>query len=182
MNLSVKMRTALVFAVVFLSTFFATMFIITATQSAYSTPDEYDTTVGNMVIKIGPKPNSTDVPLDTTITIDALSSATLGELQITPKVSISSIATEVSGPLSYKQIFYLAQLLEPATSYSVSTTIKDTPFSWSFITTSESYQHITSYFIATYAPWIALAVAIITTLFVVLAIRTRKKETSQPPT
>ena len=175
MNLSVKMRTALLFAVVFLSTFFATMFIITITQSAYSTPDEYDTTVENMVIKIGPKPNSTDVPLDTTITIDALSSAALDELQTTPEVSISSIATEVSGPLSYKQTFYPAQLLKPATSYSVSTTIKDTPFSWSFTTTLESYQPKTSYYIATYAPWIALAAAIITTLFAVSAIWTRKK-------
>lgn len=175
MNLSIKMRVVLILAVVFLSTFFASMLIISSTQSAYSTPEDYVTEVEDMAITIGPKPNSTNVPLDTTITLDALSSAALSELHITPEVSISSIATEVSGPLSYKQTFYPAHLLKPATCYNVSITIKEVPFSWSFITTSEIYQPTANYYLATYAPWIALATATTTTLLAGLAIWQRKK-------
>ena len=175
MNLSKKMRAALILAAVFASTFLTVFLVISSTQSAYSTPNTYLSEVGGMDITIGPKPNATDVPLDTTITIDAFSSAELNDLNTTPEVPIASIAVEVSGPLSYKQTFYPAQLLEPATSYTVSVTIRDTPVSWSFTTTSEPYQPTISFYIATYAPWIAIAVATTTTLLTGSAIWHRKK-------
>ena len=178
MILFIRMHTTLILTLVSLITFLITMLIISGTQSAYSAPYEYTIEVEDMTITIGPKPNSTNVALDTTITIDSLSSASSDELRISPEVAISSLATEVSGPLSYKQTFYPAQLLKPATNYTVSITIRDTPFSWSFATTSESYQPKTSYYLAKYSPWIALATATITTLLVGLVIWKRKKRYS----
>jgi hypothetical protein len=164
MNLSKNMRAILILAAVFASTFIIVLLVISSTQSAYFTPDTYLLAVEGMDITIGPKPNATDVPLDTTITIDAFSSAALNDLQITPEVSIPNVAVEVSGPISYKQIFYPTQLLEPATTYTVSVTIRDEPVSWSFTTTSQPYQPTISFYLATYAPWIALATATTTLL------------------
>jgi ABC-type oligopeptide transport system substrate-binding subunit len=164
MNFSKKMRTAFVLAAVFASTFLTVFLVISSTQSAYSTPDTYVSVVNGMDITIGPKPTATDVPLDTTITVDAFSFATLNDLHMTPEVPIVSVAVEVSGPLSYKQTFYPAQLLKPATSYTASVTIRDAPVTWSFTTTSEPYHPTISFYIATYAPWIALATATATTL------------------
>lgn len=178
MILSIRMHTTLILALVLLLTFLITLLVISGTQSAYSAPYEYTAEVEDMTITVGPKPNSTNVALDTTITIDSLSSASLDELRITPEVAISSPAIEVSGPLSYKQTFYPAQLLKPATNYTVSIAIRDTPFSWSFTTTSESYQPKTSYYLAKYAPWIAFVTATIATLLVGLVIWRRKKRYS----
>jgi hypothetical protein len=182
MNLSKKMRAVLIIAAVFASTFLAVYLVISSTQSAYSTPENYVSELEGMDITIGPKPNATDVPIDTTITIDALSSATLNDLNATPEIPIANIAVEVSGPLSYKQTFYPAQLLKPCTSYTVSVTIRDTPVSWSFTTTSEQYQPTISFYLATYAPWIALATAATTTLIAGSAIWHRKKRNSYPAT
>ena len=175
MNLSKKLRAALILAAVLMLTFLTVFLAISLTQSAYSTPDRYASGVNGMTITIGPKPNSTAVPLDTTITIDALSSATINDLHMTPEVPISLVATEVSGPLSYQQTFYPAQLLKPATSYTVSVTISDMPVSWSFTTTSEPYHPTISFYLATYALWIAFATAIATISLVGLAIWYRKK-------
>ncbi len=175
MNLSKKMRAALILAAAFVFTFLTVFLVISLTQSAHSTPDHYISEIDGMTITIGPKPNATDVPLDTTITIDALSSAALKGLRLTPEVPIASVAIEVSGPLSYQETFYPAQLLKPATSYTVSVTIRDTPFSWSFNTTSEPYHPTISFYLVTYALWIAFATAVATTLLVGLAIWGRKK-------
>ena len=166
-----------VFALTFLSVFL----VISLTQSAYSIPEHYASGVNGMTITIGPKPNSTDVPLDTTITIDALSAATLNDLHMAPEVPINSVAIEVSGPLSYKQTFYPAQLLKPATSYTVSLTIRNIPVSWSFTTTSELYHPTISFYLATYVLWIAFSTAIATTLLVHLAIWYKKKRVNEPP-
>lgn len=149
--------------------------VISNTQSAYSTPDYYVAGVDGMAITIGPKPNSTDVPLGTTITIDALSSATLNDLHMAPEVPIALVTSEVSGPLSYKLTFYSVQLLKPATSYTVSVAIRDVPVSWSFTTTSEPYHPTVSFYLATYVLWIAFSTATATTLLVGLAIWYRKK-------
>jgi hypothetical protein len=176
MNLSKKMRAALILAAVFVYKFLTVFLVISSTQSAHSTPDFYVSEADGMTVTIGPKPNATDVPLDTTITIDALSSAALDDLRMAPEVPIASVAIEVSGPMSYKQTFYPAQLLKPATSYTVSVTVRDMPVSWSFTTTSELYYPTISFYLATYVLWIAFATAIATTLLVDLAIWYRKKQ------
>jgi hypothetical protein len=169
------MRAALVLAAVFASTFIVVFLVISGTQSAYSTPDTYLTAVQDMDITIGPKPNATNVALDTTITIDTFSSATPNDLQVTPEVPIANVAVEVSGPISYKQTFYPAQLLEPATTYTVSVTIRNDPVSWSFTTTAQPYQPTISFYLATYSPWIALATAVTITLLVGIVTQRKKK-------
>jgi hypothetical protein len=181
MNFSRNMRAALVLAAVFASTFIIMFLVISGTQSSFSTPDTYLSAVQGMDITIGPKPNATDVALDTTITIDTFSAATLNDLQVTPEVPIANVAVEVSGPISYKQTFYPAQLLQPSTTYTVSVTIKNEQVSWSFTTTSQPYQPTTSFYLATYAPWIALATATTTTLLASSAIWRKKKQTNNPP-
>ena len=168
MSLSKKTRAALILAVVFASTFLAVFLVISLTQSAHSTPDSYASGVDGMTVTIGPKPNST------TITVDALSSAALNDLRIVPEVPIAGVSTEVSGILSYKQTFYPAQLLKPATSYTVSVTVRDVPVSWSFTTTSEAYQPTVSFYLATYVLWIAFAAAVATTSLFGLAVLRRK--------
>jgi hypothetical protein len=180
MNLSKKMRAALILAGVFVFTFLTVFLVIFLTQPAHSTPDSYVLEGDGMAITIGPKPNSTDVPLDTTITIDALASAALNDLHLTPEVPIARVTSEVSGPLSYKQTFYPAQLLKPATSYTVSVTIVNVPVSWSFTTTSELYHPTISFYLATYVLWIAFSTATATTLLVGLAIWYRKKRVYEP--
>ena len=175
MDLSEKLHIAIILILVFVLTFLIPFLVISLTQSAYSTPSNYVSAVDSMSITIGPAPNSTNISLDTTITIDALSAATISNLQMTPEVTIALVTSEVSGPLSYKQTFYPAQPLEPATSYIVSVTIKNIPVSWSFSTTSEPYHPTISFYLATYALWIALSAATATTSSVGFAIWYRKK-------
>ena len=178
MNLSKNMRAALILVAVFASTFIIVFLLLFGTQSAYSTPDTSLSAVEGMDITIGPKPNATDIPLDTTITIDTFSAAILNDLHVTPEVSIANVAVEVSGPISYKQTFYPAQLLQPATTYIVSVTIRNEPVSWSFTTTSQPYQPTTSFYLSAYSPWIALVTAIITTTLASSAIWRKKKQTN----
>lgn len=181
MDFSKKLHVASIFVGVFVFTFLTVFLVIFLTQPAHSTPDYYVSEVDGMTITIGPKPNSTDVSLDTTITIDALASAALNDLHLTPEVPIAHVTSEVSGPLSYKQTFYPAQLLKPATSYTVSVTIMNVPLSWSFATTSELYHPTISFYLATYVLWIAFSTATATTLLVGLAIWYRKKRVNEPP-
>jgi hypothetical protein len=182
MNLSKKVQAALILLAVYALTFLAVFLAISLTQSAYSTPDNYISDVGGMDFTIGPKPNATDVPLDTAITIDALSSAALDDLRLSPEVPIARVGIEVSGTLSYQRTFYPARLLEPATSYTVSVTIRDTPVTWSFTTTSKPYQPTISFYLATYVLWIALPTAAATTLLAGVAIRYRKNRANESPT
>jgi hypothetical protein len=176
MNLSKKMQVALILAAAYVLTFLTVFLVICLTQSAYSTPEHYTSDVAGMDFTIGPKPNATDVPLDTTITIDALSSAALDELRLAPEVPISHVGVEVTGTLSYQRTFYPAHLLKPATSYTVSVTIRDVPVSWCFTTTSEPYHPTISFYLATYMLWIALSTATATIALVGLAICYRKNE------
>ena len=174
MDFSKKTQKALILTAIFACTFIAAFSAIFFTQSEYSTPDNSVSDVAGMDFTIGPKPNATDVPLDTTITIDALSSAALDDLRMDPEVPIARVGVEVTGTLSYQRTFYPAQLLKPATYYTVYVTIRDVPFSWSFTTTPEHYHPSISYYLATYALWIALSTATITTALVGLVLRYKK--------
>lgn len=178
MDLSKKLHVAIILTLFFVLTFLVLFLVISLTQSAHSTPGNYISAVDSMSITIGPAPNATNISLDTTITIDALSATTISNLRMTPQVPIALVTNEVSGPLSYKQTFYPAQPLEPATSYVVSVTIKNIPVSWSFTTTSEPYHPTISFYLATYALWIALSAATATTSSIGFAIWYRKKRIS----
>ncbi len=170
MNLSKKQHTALRLAVVFSASFLIVFLTILLTQSAYSTPSSYVSIINGMDITLGPPPNSTNIPLDTTITVDALASASLNDLHVTPEVNFASVTSETTGPLTYRTMFYPGKLLKPATSYNVSVTIMDVPVSWSFTTTTEPFHPGISYYLATNGLWIALSAAASATTIVGFAV------------
>jgi len=145
------------------------------TQSAYSTPDAYVFSLDGMGITIGPKPNSTNVPLDTTIAIDTWRSPTVSDFNLMPEAPIARLTKEKVGLASMLTTFYPAEPLKPATTCNVSVVIMNVPVSWSFATTSEPYHPTSAFYLVTYALWIALSAAIATTLLVGLAIWFRRK-------
>jgi len=176
MYLSKKLRFVLLLVAVFSVSFLTGFLAIFISQSAHSTPPNYLSAINGMDIVLGPPPNSKNVPLDTTIIVDALSSAALDDLRLAPEVPISRVDIEVSGPLSYKRTFYPAQPLNPATSYTVSVTIVDVPVSWSFTTTAEPFNPGISFYLSNNVLWISLSGAAFATLIVGLAIWLRKKQ------
>ena len=178
MKLPKKQQSILLFAAVFAVVFLAVFSAITLTQSAYSTPPQSILYVDTMDINVGPPPNSTNIPLGTTITIDALAIADLNDLQLTPKVPISHVSSETTGPLTYKTTFYPAEPLNPATTYNVSVTISENPVSWVFTTTTTPFQPTASFYLATNNLWISLTIAGATTAIAVVAVWFR----SQPRT
>jgi hypothetical protein len=159
LELSKKLRLALILVVVFSALFLTVYLAIFFTQSSHSTPSNSVSLVGSMDIALGPPPNSTNVPLDTTITVEAVASAALNDLHITPEEPIARVYSEATSPLTYQNTFYPAQLLQPATTYNVSVTIMDLPVSWTFTTTAEAFSPGISFYLANNVLWISLAFA-----------------------
>lgn len=176
MKISKQLYRALLLAVVFSASFLVVFLAIFLTQSAYSTPAHYISVVDGMGITLGPPPNSTNILLDTTITIDTLNSAEVSDLHITPEVPIARVTSENSGPLTSLKTFYPAQQLKPATSYNVSATIMDVPVSWSFTTTSEPFNLGISFYLATNVLWIALSAALSATSIFGFAMWYKRKQ------
>jgi len=164
MKLSKKLRMAPILALVFSASFLTVFLGIFFTQSANSTPSSSVSLVGSMDITLGPSPNSSSVPLDTTITVEAVASAALDDLHLTPKVPIARVYSEATSPLTYLNKFYPAELLQPATTYNVSVTVMGKPVSWIFTTTAEPYRPGISYYLATNVLWISLGVAALVTV------------------
>jgi hypothetical protein len=180
MNLP-KLYLVLLLAVVFVVSFLTLFLAIFFSQSAHSTPSSYGLILNGMDISVGPPPNSTNVPLDTTITVDALASAALNDLHLAPEVPIASRYSQVTSSLTYLNTFYPAQLLKPATSYTVSVTVMNEPVSWSFTTTSEPFNPGISFCLATNALWIALSAATSATLIAGFAIWLKRKRAKLNP-
>lgn len=176
MNLSKKLYSTLLLAVVFSASFLAVFWAIFFTQSAYSMPPGYILAVDSMEITLGPPPNSTNIRLDTTIIIDILNSAIISDLHITPEVPIARVTSENSGPLSSLNKFYPAQQLKPATTYNVSATMMNVPVSWSFTTTSEPIKPGISFYLATNAVWISLLTAVSATSIAGFAVWHKRKK------
>ena len=174
MNLLKNLQVALPLMAVFSAFFITVLLGILFTQAANSTPSQYVFVHNGMEIKFGPPPNSTDIPLDTTITIDALATATITDFRVTPEVPLTRTHSETTGPLNYLYTFYPAQPLKPATSYTVSVTVSDASVSWNFTTTAEPFKPSLSFLLATNALWIALAAAASATAIIALAMRWRK--------
>ncbi len=177
MNLSENQNFALRVAVVFSVSFLVVFLAILLTQSEYSTPTSYASIFNGMDIAVGPPPNSTNISLDTTITVEALASASLNDLHVTPKVNFASVTSETTGPLTYLTTFHPDKLLKPGTSYNVSVTIMNMPVSWSFTTTSQPFHPGTSYYLATNGLWIALSVATFSTTIAAFVTKARGKTT-----
>ena len=157
---------ASVFAISFLAVYLSIFF----TQSGHSMPSSYDPQLPSMDIALGPPPNSTNIPLDTAITVEAVASAALNDLHLTPKVPIGRVYSEATSPLTYLNIFYPSRLLQPSTTYNVSVTILSEPVSWIFTTTSEPFRPGVNYFLATNVLWISIAVAVSVTSVVGLTV------------
>ena len=171
------MRLLLLLALVFSVTFLSVFLAIILSQSAYSTPPAYTLDIDGMGIKVGPPPNSTGIPLDTSIIIDALTSASLADFQMTPQVAIARLSSENSSPLTYVNSFYPTQPLKPATFYTVSVIVMNVPVSWSF-TTAEVFSPGISFYLATNAFWIALLTAVLVTLISGYPLKLRSKAKS----
>ena len=175
MKLSKMQQIALRLGAVFLVSFLTVFLAIFLTQSAYSTPAQYMSDVNGMDITLGPPPNSTDVRLDTTITIEAVATAEINDLQLNPEVPIASVASHTTGILTYVNTFYPARLLTPATSYNISVIIEGVPIVWSFTTTSEPFSPGISFYLATNVLWIALTAATSATAVVGIAVWYKKR-------
>jgi hypothetical protein len=91
-------------------------------------------------------------------------------------VPIAYVTSETSGPLSSLETFYPAQQLKPATTYNVSVTIMGVPVSWSFTTTSESFNPTISFYLATNVLWIALSAAVSAASIAGLAMWYKRKQ------
>ena len=154
-----KAKLAAFLAAVFASSFTIVFLTIFFTQSAHSSPVGYLLTINDMEIKVGPPLNSKNIPLDTTITVEALASATLDDLQIVPETAIARVYSEVTGPLTYLNTFYPAKLLKPETRYNVSVTIMHAPIEWSFTTTAKPFEPGVGFYLATNSLWIAIVAA-----------------------
>jgi hypothetical protein len=147
---------------------------ISFTQSTHSTPSKKASMFNTMTINLGPPPNSTGISLDTTITIDTTALATLNNLQITPETPINHIESITSGPLTYENIIYPAQPLEPSTAYTVSVDISDVPVIWTFTTTSEILEPGIGFTLVKNVLGISLAVGVLATLILGLVIWFKK--------
>ena len=172
------MRLLLLLALVFSVTFLSVFLAIILSLSAYSTPPAYTLDIDGMGIKVGPPPNSTGIRLDTSIIIDALTSASLADFQMTPQVGIARLSSENSSPLTYLNSFYPTQPLKPATTYTVSVIVMNVPVSWSFTTTVEVFSPGISFYLATNAFWTALLTAVLVTLLSGYTLRLRSKAKS----
>jgi len=93
----------------------------------------------------------------------------LKDLHITPEAPIARVASTTTGPLTYLNVFYPAEMLKPSTSYNVSVTIMNSPVSWVFTTTNEPSKPSTSFYLSTHAFWISLSIAAIATVIADLA-------------
>jgi hypothetical protein len=175
MNLSKNKNFALRVSAVFSATFLIVFITIFLTQSPYSSPPSYSSLIKGMDIAVGPIPNSTNVPLDTAITVEALASTSLNDLLATPNVSFASVSSDTTGPLTYRTSFYPTKLLSPETTYNISVTIMKVHVSWSFTTTSQPFQPRTSYYLATNDWWIAFATATVSTAISILIMKLRSK-------
>ncbi|MFB3888600.1 MAG: hypothetical protein ACE14S_03850 [Candidatus Bathyarchaeia archaeon] len=176
MKLAARLQIVLLLGLVFSATYIAVFVAILFTQTQYSTPSSSALDIHGMDIKVGPPPNSTNVPVDTTITVDALATATLSDLHTTPEVALTQVNSGTTGPLTYLTTFYPAHLLTPGTSYTVSVTVMDVPVSWSFMTDAAPFNAGIRFYLATNAWWIALSTAIAATLILGLAMWLRKRK------
>ena len=174
-NVKFAALLAAVFALSFLTVFLTIFF----TQSAHSSPSSYLLNVDDMEIRVGPPPNSTNISLDTTITVDALASAALSDLQLVPEVPIARVYSQVTSPLTYLNTFYPSQLLKPETCYNVSVTIMRTPIQWSFTTTAEPFEPGVGFFLATNSLWIAILAAAVSTAIAAVLLRRAEYQKGQ---
>ena len=157
-------RFFFILIVIFAISFSVIFFFVSLTQTAYSSPSQTTILFNQMSINLGPSPNSTNIPLDTVITVDTIASASLTDLYTIPYETFEYITSYATGPLTYETRYHPAQPLKPATSYTISVTIFDNPVTWNFTTTSQPFTPKINYFLAKNNLLITFLTAIIITL------------------
>ena len=141
-------RFFFILIVIFVISFSVIFFFVSLTQTAYSSPSQTTILFNQMSINLGPSPNSTNIPLDTIITVDTIASALLTDLYTLPNEKIDYVTSYATGPLTYETRYYPAQPLKAATFYTISVTIFDNPVTWNFTTTSQPFTPKINYFLA----------------------------------
>jgi hypothetical protein len=177
MKFSKNLLLIFCFIIIFLGFFLGVYFLINFTQSSYSTPSRSVFLLNEMSVTLGPPPNSTNIPLDTTIIIDSVASASVNDLHIIPETQISYQTSSVSGSLTYEKTFYPNEPLQPNVTYAVSATILEIPLSWTFTTTSEIFNPKLGYHLTRNATLIALSTASLAVFIFGVIFRLRKRST-----
>jgi len=178
---SKTLHVAIIIVAVFSASFLAIFLAIYLTPSPYlherahSTPTQYwyGETTGAPII--GPAPNTTNVPLDTTIVIDQIRSFFVGELQLSPEAPIARRVDEYYGLASRAAIFYFSEPLKPATTYNATIFLKSTSISWNFTTTAEPYYPRYEALPSGLGIYVAVVVSAAVTLIVGLIIWNKRK-------
>ena len=184
---------ALLLVAVFLASYFAAFFLISATPSDFYSERVYSTPEGsgavaaeweNQHVTVAPAPNSTGVLCDTYILIGGSRPVSVENFTISPQVPIANetnvIYSEHPGPFS-EYFVYPTGLLQPNTTYNVSATVAGIPSWWVFTTSSEPTQVTYTQVKATStlqnnAVWISLIPAIPLTLAAAFAIIRRRRK------
>lgn len=168
---SAKFLAALVPTVIFFVLFSGVLLLISTTQPAYLMPggehvavpmvskNNEDGASVPISIFVCPKPNSTDIPLNTAIEVFQPRPVRVENFSLTPKEPFSRV-DKPEALYSQTTIFYPVNPLSISTTYNVSMLVNGQPFSWTFTTTSQTLNYDISRFLATYSLWIALAIAV----------------------
>ena len=157
-------RFFFILIVIFAISFSVIFFFVSLTKTAYSSPSQTTLLFNQMSINLGPSPNSTNIPLDTVITVDTIASASLTDLYTIPYETFDYVNSYATGPLTSETRYYPGQPLNPATSYTISVTIFGNPVTWNFTTTSQPFTPKINYFLAKNNLLITFLTAIIITL------------------
>ena len=173
MKPSKKIRFALVLLAVFVVSFLSVYYVIFLTQSGHSTPSGGVLQVEGMNLVLGPSPNATDVPVNTAITIEATSTASFSEMQLSPEIPVYRAGGEITGSITFLNTFYPVRLLDSDTTYHVFITISDTPVSWKFTTTTDSFNPGIGFYLSVYNVWISMLIAICLSMVVSLPLKNR---------
>lgn len=173
-----KWHIAFLLTLFLVASFFAVFLWISNTYSPYSQPITYRVDLGsekNFPVFIGPKPNDTDVALDTEILVDLWRGTNVSNFRSFPQIEIVKQSSKPAD-LGMTEIFYPAKPLKPSTTYNITLFIYDRDVSWGFTTKSEPFSPEIGYYLATYVLWVAFLAAVMVTLLVGAITRFVKKK------
>jgi hypothetical protein len=173
-----EMKRLMLPIAVFFAFFLVVFALISFTQSAYSVPKTVAIAINDknnfpLPLYVGPKPNSTDVPLNTAIEFYQPRPIQLETPSLTPNGRILSRSDQLEGVASRITLFFPDIPLKPSTSYNVSLTIAGTYFAWSF-TTSATFHPDIHYFLKTYCLWIALLAGVLSGILSYLVVKRKR--------
>ena len=180
-----KVVYALILIAVFLFSYGAGFFVISATPYGhysarqYSNPQTSSMSHGNYSSSMGGAwqeqmlsvypAGASNVPRDTSIVIVAPRPVRVFNISFSPSVTIAEdnfVESSRYSPPSSVQTVYPASLLQPNTTYNVSATVADTPSWFTFTTSSGPSQFTFVYPLASYDTWVPLIGAILVTSIV----------------